>query len=152
MHTMRHGPLVLVCLVRLGAQAALCALGGVLVLERLPDLEVDLVAVDDVLSHGEDVGDEAVEQVQRHGLADDDAQDLGAFFFGREGVVCFGLDWLVIDPYDCCMQFVMMQNDLLGMMYCFARSKFEMLTCLTCGYFCLKSSVRVKATTGRPAL
>jgi hypothetical protein len=88
MHTVRHGPLVLVRLVRLGTQAALRAFRGVLVLERLPDLEVDLVAVDDVLGHGEDVGDQAVEQVQRHGLADDDAQDFGAFFFGREGVVC----------------------------------------------------------------
>lgn len=87
MHTMRHGPLVLVRLVRFRAQAALCPFGGVLVLEWLPDLEVDLVAVDNVLGHGEDVGDQAVEQVQGHGLADDNAQDLGGIFFGREGVV-----------------------------------------------------------------
>jgi len=85
---MRHGPLVLVRLVRLGAQTALCALSGVLVLERLPDLEVDLVAVHDVLGHGEDVRDQTVEQVHRHGLADDDAQDFGSVFFGWEGVVC----------------------------------------------------------------
>ena len=84
---MRHGPLVLVCLVRLGAQAALCALGGVLVLERLPDFEVDLVAGHDVLRHGEDVGDQAVEQIHGHGFADDDTEDFGALFFGREGVV-----------------------------------------------------------------
>lgn len=92
---MRHRPLVLVRLVRLGAQAALRAFRGVLVLERLPDLEVDLVAVDDVLGHGEDVGDQAIEQVQGHGLADDDAQDLGGIFFGREGVVC-SRTWLVV--------------------------------------------------------
>ena len=54
-HTMRHGPLVLVRLVRFCAQASLRAFCGVLVLERLPDFEVDLVAVHDVLGHGEDV-------------------------------------------------------------------------------------------------
>ena len=92
---MRHGPLVLVRLVRLGTQASLRAFRGVLVLERLPDLEVDLVAVHDVLSHREDVGDQAVEQVHGHGLADDDAQDLGGVLFGRERVVCFVISGLI---------------------------------------------------------
>lgn len=89
MHAMRHGSLVLVRLVRFGAQTALRTLGRVLVLEWLPDFEVDLVAVHDVLGHGEDVRDQAVEQVHRHGFADDDAQDLGGVLFGREGVVYF---------------------------------------------------------------
>jgi hypothetical protein len=151
MHTMRHGPLVLVRLVRLGAQAALRALGGVLVLERLPDLEVDLVAVHDVLGHGEDVRDQAVEQIHRHGLADDNTQDFGAIFFGWEGVVYLGGD--MVSCLICVIAACNLSGyNLLGIMYCFARSKFEMLTCLTCGYFCLKSSVRVKATTGKPAL
>ena len=99
MHTMRHGPLVLVRLVRFCAQASLRAFCGVLVLERLPDLEVDLVAVHDVLGHGEDVRDQAVEQIHRHGLADDNTQDFGAIFFGWEGIVCrwvLRLVWLPV--------------------------------------------------------
>jgi hypothetical protein len=79
---------VLVRLVRFSTQAPVRCLGVVLVLHRLPDFEVDFVAVHDVLRHGEDVGDQAVEQVHRHGFADDDAQNLGSFFFGGEGVVC----------------------------------------------------------------
>jgi len=87
MHTLGHRPLVLVLLVRLRTRAAVRLLHRGLVLERLPDFQVDLVAVHDVLRHGEDVGDQAVEQVHGHGFAYDDAEDLGAFFFRREGVV-----------------------------------------------------------------
>jgi hypothetical protein len=87
MYTLGHRPLMLVRLMRLRARAPVRLLNRVLVLERLPDFEVDLVAVHDVLRHGEDVCDQAVEQVHGHGFADDHAQDLGAVFFGGEGVV-----------------------------------------------------------------
>ena len=87
MYALGHRPLVLVRLMRLRARAAMRLLDRVLVLERLPDLEVDLVAVHDILGHGEDVGDQAVEQIHGHGFADDDTEDFGALFFGREGVV-----------------------------------------------------------------
>jgi hypothetical protein len=87
MHTLRHRPLILVRLMRLRSKASVRRLGIGLLLERLPHFKVDLVAVQDVLGHGENVCDQAVEQVHRHGLADDDAQDLGAFFLGWEGVV-----------------------------------------------------------------
>jgi hypothetical protein len=87
MHTLRHRPLVLVLLMRLCAHAAMRMLDAILVLERLPDLQVDSVAVHDALRHGEDVGDQAVEQVHGHCFADDDAQDFGRVFFGGEGVV-----------------------------------------------------------------
>ena len=47
-------------------------LHSLLVLEGLPDLEIDLIAVHDALSHGEDVRDQTIEQVHRHGLAYND--------------------------------------------------------------------------------
>jgi hypothetical protein len=86
-HALGHRPLVLVRLMRLRARAAVRLLDRILVLERLPDFQVDLVAVHHILRHGEDVGDQAVEQVHGHGFAHDDAQDFGAVFFGWEGVV-----------------------------------------------------------------
>jgi hypothetical protein len=62
-HTLRHGPLVLVRLMRLRSKASVCRLGVGLLLKWLPRLEVNLIAVHDALGHGEDVGDQAVEQV-----------------------------------------------------------------------------------------
>lgn len=63
-------------------------LNGLLVLEGLPDFEVDLIAVHDALGDGEDVGDQAIKQIHRHGLAYDNTQDLGSFFLGWQRVVC----------------------------------------------------------------
>lgn len=59
--------------------------------------EVDGVGVDELLGDGDDVCDEAVEEVEGHAFAYDDAEDFGGLFGGGEGVVCFGeggLGWV----------------------------------------------------------
>jgi len=78
---------MLMRLVRLRPSATMRLLHRVFVLERLPDFQVDFVAVHHVLRHGEDVGDQAVEQVHGHGFTHDNAQNFCAVFFGWEGVI-----------------------------------------------------------------
>lgn len=89
MHAVLHRPPVLVLLMRSRARAAVLALDRMLVLERLPDFQVDFVAVHHVLCDSEDIRDESIEKVEGHAFAHDHAQDLGAVFFGWEGVVCW---------------------------------------------------------------
>jgi hypothetical protein len=132
MHPLLHWPLMLVRLMRLRTHTAMRLLGIRTCLERLPDFEVDFVAVHDVFGHREDVGDQPVEEVHGHCFADDDAQDFGRFSGRWKGVVYGrGVSWWgVIFFFDLGGG---MGGCLLGMMYCFARRRLEMLTCLTWG-------------------
>lgn len=67
---------------------------------------------------GADVGDEVVDHVEGHALADDDAKDLGVLFTGREGVV-----WSL--RLVCKKGRGDMEERVLGMMYCLALRSLE---------------------------
>ncbi len=86
MDAIAHRPLRLMLLVRMQALARmlLLELAGSAWMEGC---QVDGVRVHQLLRGGADVCDEAVQEVQGHAFADDDAEDLGFFFFGGEGVV-----------------------------------------------------------------
>jgi len=78
------------------------------------DGEILRVAVDQVLRDGADVGDEAVEKVEGHALADNDTEDLCLLLVGRERVVgddvLFGSeqvgDGLLLDVWEFLLEFI----------------------------------------------
>ena len=87
MDSLLHRPLSLMLVLRVQAGRAMLFLDALRV-GGLEGGDVDGVRVHERLGHGGDVGDEAVEEVQGHALADDDAEDFRLVFFGWEGVVC----------------------------------------------------------------
>ena len=85
MHPLLHRPLGFMPLMPMHPATRMLLLRAAV--KRLPGLQVDGVGVHDVLGDGEDVGDEAIEEVKGHGFADDDAENFGGFFTWGKGVV-----------------------------------------------------------------
>jgi hypothetical protein len=56
-------------------------------LSRLVRLQVNVIHAHQRLADGHDVGDQTVQKVHRHGLADDHAQDLDLVLVGWKRVV-----------------------------------------------------------------
>ncbi|KAL8812152.1 MAG: hypothetical protein Q9223_007361 [Gallowayella weberi] len=57
----------------------------------LESRQVDGIRLHQLFGHGDDVGDEVVEEVEGHAFADDNAEDFGGLTGWGEGVVLFGL-------------------------------------------------------------
>ncbi len=62
--------------------------------------EVDRVELHELFGDGDDIGDEAVEQVEGHAFTHHDAEDLGGGAGGWEGVVCW-LGLLTCSAWEC---------------------------------------------------
>lgn len=120
MHALLQRPLRFMSTMRIHAQTRMLFLdGGGCGLEGG---EVDGVGVDELLGDGDDVCDEAVEEVEGHAFAYDDPEDFGGLFGGGEGVVFFGLGGIGLGWG---------REHVLGIMYCFTRKSVLTLSCLT---------------------
>lgn len=53
----------------------------------LPSRKIRLISLRELLGHSADVGDQTIEQVERHAFSHDDTEDFDLLFVGREGVV-----------------------------------------------------------------
>ncbi len=86
MHPLLHRPLrqMLLRMIYTPAQMLFLDARGA----RLEAHEVDGGRVHELFGDGDDVGDEAVEQVEGHAFAHHDAENLGGCASGWEGVVC----------------------------------------------------------------
>ena len=85
MHSMMHRPFRLVCFCVIQALVSMRLLDTAI--RRRQSLQVRRIRVHQRLRHGKDVGNQAVQQVERHGLAHHDAEDLGRLLGWREGIV-----------------------------------------------------------------
>lgn len=105
---------------------------------RLESCEIDRISVHQLFGNGYDVRDEAIQKVERHAFADDDTEDLCSLAGRGERVVCsselvgqtmtvFPLGWQEGEKGGN----IVREGDLLGIIYCFARSKVLILSCFT---------------------
>lgn len=85
MHALTHRPCSLMLVLMIDALALMLLLNASG--SRLEGCQIHWVRVHELLGGGDDVGDETVEQIQRHALADDDAENLCLLALGGKWVV-----------------------------------------------------------------
>ena len=84
--------------------------------------QVDRIGLHQSLGHRDDIADQLIEKIQRHGFSNHDSQDLSLLFLWWE--------WIVYEFAVSPERAFESRPDLLGMIYCFTRSRVLTASCL----------------------